>query len=184
MKMKMGTRVVLTVYLIAVIALCGFILATLAGLVPVSALSDFTNTVGGGSIWFKILYAVIAIVVILVSFLLMFFGMGKAPMPKTADIATFESGSIRITLKAIEELVERFVHENKNIRGLKTAVITHDNFLDINIDISVLPDANIPEVTKELQSGVAAYIQEHTGITVKQIQIMVTGLKENSARTA
>ena len=42
MKMKVGTRVVLTIYLVAVIALCGFILATLGGLVPGSALSDFS----------------------------------------------------------------------------------------------------------------------------------------------
>lgn len=183
MKMKVGTRVVLTVYLVVVIALCGFILATLAGLVPGSILSDFTSTVNNGAIWFKVLYAVIAIVVIIVSFMLMFFGAGKAPAPRTANIATFESGSIRITVKAIEELVERFVHEERNVKGLRTEVVSHDDSLDINMDISVLPDSDIPAVTKALQSGVSTYIQEHTGITVNEIKIMVTGLKENSVRT-
>lgn len=184
MKMKVGTRVVLTIYLVAVIALCGFILATLGGLVPGSALSDFTNTVLNGAIWFKVLYAVIAIVVIIVSFMLMFFGTGKAPAPKTASIATFDSGSISITVKAIEELVERYVHENKNVKGLKTNVVSHDSSLDINMEICVLPDSDIPAVTKELQSGVSEYIQQHTGITVSEVKIMVTGLKENSVRTA
>lgn len=182
MKMKVGTRVVLTIYLIAVIALCGFILATIGGLIPGSDLSNFTNTVINGSIWFKILYAVIAVVVIIVSFMLMFFGAGKAPAPKTAKVASFESGSILITVKAIEELVERYVHENKSVKGLHTNVISHEDTLDIAIDICVLPDVDIPAMTKELQSGLAAYIQEHTGITVNETKIMVTGLKENSAK--
>ena len=98
--------------------------ATLGGLIPGSNLSDFTNTVLNGSIWFKVLYAVIAVVVIIVSFMLMFFGTGKAPAPKTAKVASFESGNILITVKAIEELVERYVHENKDVKGLRTNVVS------------------------------------------------------------
>ena len=184
MKMKVGTRVVLTIYLIAVIILCGFILATLGGLIPGSNLSDFTDTVLNGPLGYKILYAVIAVVVIIISFMLMFFGVGKAPAPKTARVASFESGNILITVKAIEELVERYVHENKNVKGLKTTVVSHEDSLDIAIDICVLPDVDIPAVTKELQSGLASYIQQHTGITVNETKIMVTGLKENAGRAS
>ena len=64
MKMKVGTRVVLTIYLIAVIALCGFILATLGGLITGSNLSELTNTVLNGASWVKVIYAVRAVVVL------------------------------------------------------------------------------------------------------------------------
>ncbi|MEG2360902.1 MAG: alkaline shock response membrane anchor protein AmaP [Christensenella sp.] len=184
MKMKVGTRVVLTVYLIAVIALCGFMLATIGGFLPGSNLKDFTNTAIGGAIFYKILYAVIAIVMIIISFMLMFFGTGKAAAPKTAKVATFESGSVLITIKAIEELVERHVHENKNVKGLKTCVFSRGESIDISLEICVLPDVDIPAVTKELQTGLNAYIQEHTGILVNESKIMVTGLKENSGKVA
>lgn len=183
MKMKTGTRIVFTVYLIAVIALCVFLLGILAGLFTPNSLSDFVYTLQNGAIWYKILYAVIGIVVIIVSFMLMFFGTGKVT-PKTAKVAVFDSGSILITVKAIEELVERFVHEKKEVKGLKTNVISYDDAIDINIDICVLPDVDIPEVTKDLQSGLADYVQQHTGITVRQTKIMVTGLKENGLKTA
>ncbi len=183
MKMKTGTRIVFTVYLFAVIALCVFLLGILAGIFRPDSLSDFIYTMQNGMIWYKVLYAVIGIVVIIVSFMLMFFGTGKVT-PKTAKVAVFDSGSILITVKAIEELVERFVHEKKEIKGLKTNVISYDDAIDINIDVSVLPDVDIPEVTKDLQAGLADYIQKHTGITVKQTKIMVTGLKENSIKAS
>ena len=184
MKMKVGTRVVLTIYLIAVIVLCGFVLAMIAGLLPASNLTDFAYTAANGDIWFKILYAVIGIVVIIVSFMLMFFGLGKAPAPKTAQVATFESGSIVITVKAVEELVERFVHQDKNIKGLKTNVISNQDSLDINLDVSVLPEADIPQVTKDLQQGLSAHIQQHTGIVVSQVKIVVSGIRESTVRPA
>lgn len=184
MKMKVGTRVLLTVYLIVVITLCGFILATIAGFISGNNILDFARTLVDGSVLFKILYAVIAIVLIIVSFMLMFFGLGKAPVARTAQVAVFESGHVVITIKAIEELVERYVHQNKSIKGLRTNVVSHEDSLDINLEVSVLPDINIPEVTKELQSGLVGYIQDNTGIMVKEIKITVTGLKENSVRTS
>ncbi|MEA4853593.1 MAG: alkaline shock response membrane anchor protein AmaP [Christensenella sp.] len=183
MKMKTGTRVVFTIYLIAVIALCLFILGTIAGVIGPQNLTNFAHTAINGSIWFKILYAVIAIIVVIISFILMFFGTGKTT-PKTAKVAVFESGSILITIKAIEEIVERYVREKKEVKGLKTTVVSYNDTIDINLDISVLPDADIPQITKELQAGLVDYVQKSTGITVKQTKIMVTGLKENTIKTA
>ena len=61
-------------------------------------------------------------------------------------------------------------------------MLSHEDTLDLAIDICVLPDVDIPAVTKELQAGLSAYIQQHTGIAVNETKIMVTGLKENSAK--
>ncbi len=184
MKMKVGTRVVLTIFLVVVIAACGFLLAIIAGLLPADQLTNFAYTATSGDIWFKVLYAVIAIVMIIVSFMLMFFGMGKPVAAKTASVATFESGSVAITIKAIEELVERFVHKDKNIMGLKTNVISQANALEMNLEVCVLPESDIPQVTKELQEGLSEYIQKHTGIVVSKISITVIGIKENTVRAA
>ncbi|MEG2957245.1 MAG: alkaline shock response membrane anchor protein AmaP [Christensenellaceae bacterium] len=181
MKMKTSTRVIFTVYLVAVIALCVFVLGIIFKFVSADHIANFIYTINNGAIGFKILYIAISIVVIAISCILMFFGI-KKDSPKTAKIAVFESGSIVITIKAIEEMVERYVRENKNVKGLRTVVVSYDSYVEIDIEVSVLPEVDIPEITKELQAGLIAYIQTHTGIDVKQTKISIMGLNDSKIK--
>ncbi len=179
MKMGTGTRALFTVFLVAVIALCVFVLGTLFGLVPVTYIDGIARTVSVGGFWYKFLYAAILIVVVVVGFMLMFFGVRKKA-PKTAKIAVFESGSIVITVKAIEELVEKYVREVKSIKGLHSNVVSYNDYIDINVEIAVQPGSDIPELTKDLQFGLAEAIQKQTGITVKQTKISVMTIDDRT----
>lgn len=179
MKMKTGTRVLFTLFLIVIILACLFIIATIAGFVSQSYLQDATYTMTSGSLWFKVLYIAIAAVLIIVAFILMFFGTGKTT-PKTAKIAVFEIGSISITVKAIEELIEKYVREFKDVKGLRTKVTSFDSFISIAIEIATLPEANLPELTKELQTGLKDNIQQHTGINVKETKIMIMEIDDKA----
>ncbi len=177
MKMKVGTRVVFTIYILVMVLFCLFLLATLFGLVNTAYLTDTTNTISNGTFWFKFLYAAIFIVLVVVGIALLFFGM-KKENPKTAKIAEFENGSIVITVKAIEELVEKYVRDFEDIKGMHIAVISNTDTIDINLEVAVKPDTDIPALTKSLQSGLIESIQGHTGITVRKNKITVMGLDD------
>ncbi len=177
MKMNVGTRIIFSVYVAAVIILCAFVLGTLFGLIPLPHITGIVQTISLGSFWYKFLYAAILIAMIAIGAMLLFFGIRKAD-PKTAKIAMFENGSVVMTVSAIEELVERYMREVKSIKGLKTKVISYDDYIDINVEISVLPGTDIPELTKELQFGLVVAIQKQTGITVKQTKIVVISLND------
>lgn len=172
MKMKAGTRVIMTILLVAIILLCAFILASSFGLINALYLKGATETILNGGILYKVLYAVIFVVIIIVCFIIMFFGIRKET-PKTAKIAVFDSGSIMITVKAIEELVERYVRNTKEVKELHSKVVSFSDYIDIIIQIGVQPDSNIPEITKALQTGLAEEITTHTGIEVKHTKITV-----------
>ena len=77
MKMKVSTRIILTIFLIVVIALCLFLLATMFRLIDADYLTLSVQTMLLGNIGFKILYAAIFVVMIVVAFMLMFFGIKK-----------------------------------------------------------------------------------------------------------
>ena len=177
MKMKVGTRVVFTIYLLVIVILCLFLLGTIFGLVDVSYLDGATATMTGGAFWYQFLYGAILIVLVVVGIGLMFFGI-RRETPKTAKIADFESGSIAITVKAIEELVEKYVRESKDIKGLHIRVVSYNEYIDIFTEISIKPDTDIPELTKDMQSGLTEYIQKHTGITVRKNKIMVMNIDD------
>jgi uncharacterized membrane protein len=77
MKMKVGTRVVMTLYIIFVVALCLFVLAVLTGLCDQSAIIGVANTIAAGSFWYKFGYGAVAVVLIVVGVCLLFFGIKK-----------------------------------------------------------------------------------------------------------
>ncbi|MGI6152409.1 MAG: alkaline shock response membrane anchor protein AmaP [Christensenellaceae bacterium] len=172
MKMKVGTRILLTVFLIVIILLCLFLIGTMAGFFHSSYLEGAVSTMLHGAMGYQAIYITVFIVIIVLCLALMFFGTGKQT-PKTANIAIFESGSIVITVRAIEELVEKYVRETRDVKGLKSNVLSYTDYININLEVSVLPDIDIPALTKNLQDGLRENIQTLTGITVKNIKIMV-----------
>ncbi len=180
MEMKAGTRVVFTIYLVVIIVAGLFLLATMFGAVDGQYLDGIVNTLYDGSMGYKILYAAIIIVIIVVGICLIFFGLGKQT-PKTARIASFENGSIVIAVRAIEELVERYVRETKHVKGLAHKVTSSGDDVDIDVQLSVMPNTDIPQITKDLKDGLKANIEAHTGITVKQVNVSVMGITDSLA---
>ena len=183
MKMKVGTRILFSVFLAVIILVCICFLFAITGVAGAQDLTNIVATMTAGSFWYKFLYGAIMIVVIVICFILMFFGI-KQETPKTAKIAAFESGSILITVKAIEELVERYVRETKEVKELQSKVVSYSDYIDISVEIAVAPDGDIPEITKNLQTGLAAEIEQHTGITVKQTKIQVMSIDDRHKNKA
>ena len=114
MKMKVSTRIILTILLLVVAGLCLFMLATIFGLLDPSGLLQAATTIVEGSFWFKALYAVIFGVVLVVGICLMFFGI-RQEEPKTAVLATLESGKISVAISAREELAAKFIKHSESI---------------------------------------------------------------------
>lgn len=177
MRMKVSTRIIFTIYLLVVVALCLFVLGIIFGLLPAVSLSQVTDTVMNGGIWFKALYVCIFGVMLVAGVCLMFFGIRKE-QPKTAVIASFESGKISIAISALEELAAKFVKQTGAIKGVGIKVVPVGDGVEINVKISILPDVSIPQITQDLQAGLINYIETYSGIKVAQAKVMVTSIDE------
>lgn len=177
MKMKVSTRIIFTIYLLAVAALCLFVLGVIFGLLPAGNLSQVTDTIIGGGFWLKALYVCIFGVVLVVGICLMFFGIRKE-QPKTAVIASFESGKISIAISALEELAAKFVKQTGAIKGVGIKVIPAGDGVEISVKISILPDVSIPQITQDLQAGLINYIETYSGIKVTKAKVMVSSIDE------
>jgi uncharacterized alkaline shock family protein YloU len=162
---------------VAVVLLCLFVLATIFGLLPSENLTQIANTIVNGGIWFKVLYVCIVGFVLVVGVCLMFFGI-KKERPKTAVIASFESGTISIAISALEELAAKFVKQTGAIKGAGISIVPVNDGVDVDVKISILPDVSIPQITQDLQAGLVNYIETYSGIKVKNAKVMVTSIDE------
>ncbi len=169
--MRIFMRILLTLYILAVLFVTGVTLCCAWGLIAVDYptwwLSQlYSNT---GVIW---IVSVVGVVVVIISLMLMFSGIRRRK-PKTAMVRMTEGGAISITVTALEDMAMRFIAANDTVRSVKAAVSVRDSKLIVNAKLSVSDGTNIPEVLQVLQTGLKAHIELFAGIEVNKIILLV-----------
>lgn len=176
-------RVLLTIYLIVIICCFLFLLATMFNMIPSTSLEAVLATAIRGGFWYKFAYAAICVVMIVVSFILMFFGMRKGARHESMiTIAQLSDGDIVITTRAVEEMVQREVVTATGVRGAHTHVVSYGDFVDVFIHLSVAPGQDIPEMTKALQAKIQDDLLTQTGVKLRDIRLTVTDITESMTK--
>lgn len=178
MRMSVGMRVLLTIFLVVIICALLYILVSMFGLVSSAPLESVAATALHGGFWYKFLYAAVCVVLIVVAFIIMFFGSHKRSAP-VAQVAELNGGTIVITVKAIEELIQREITNTREVKAAHTHVVSHGDYVDVTTNLSLLPGENIPEVTKDLQSRLQEDIQTQTGVHIRDMKITVTDVEDS-----
>ncbi len=112
----------------------------------------------------------------IVLLLLSFSGAGKQAQEKSkarSIVQYSETGEIRISLVAIENMVLRVSRQVKGIRETVTRVDYNDQGLLLYVKVKVIPDMQIPQLVSELQKNIKDYIEDMTGTSVAEVKVMV-----------
>ena len=129
-----------------------------------------------GSVFNHILTGVIGLLLLIFSFRIMIAfnrGKGKGPAAASAVIAHNELGTSRITLAAIDAMVQRHCRANPVVADCNSLIATKANAVSVNLKVVLTDEANVAETTAGLQNSLREYIQSLTGIAVNDISILV-----------
>lgn len=91
-------------------------------------------------------------------------------------------GQIRVSLSAVEHLVEKVVSQIKGVREVKSRLVSVPQGIGIRVRASVTPDINVPEVSVEIQNAVKDRVFEVTGLIVKNIKVSVENISAQKTR--
>ena len=105
----------------------------------------------------------------------------KTPVATAATVASGDFGTVQITLAAIDAMVQRHCRANNKVREATSVVSTRDGGVAISLKLVLLSDANVPEVTTELQKSLKEYIEGLTGIMTSDINIVVVSAPAQQA---
>jgi len=94
----------------------------------------------------------------------------------------YKLGQVRISLVAVENLVKKVVYQVHGVKDVKPHVVETRGGMGLHIRAIVAPDISIPEVSKEIQQRVQAYILDTTGIAVNDIKIIVENISTTRPR--
>lgn len=83
-------------------------------------------------------------------------------------------GEIRIAVSAVESLALRACKRIKGVKDAHVGVRADLTGLDIFIEVTVVPDLSIPQVSEEIKAEVDKYIFETVGIRVNSVKVLVT----------
>lgn len=92
-------------------------------------------------------------------------------------------GEIRIAVSAVENLALKSARRIKGVKDAYVRVRADSTGLDVFIEITVLPDLSIPQVSDEIRVKVDEYIYETVGVRVNSVKVLVTKVSGEASKT-
>ena len=179
MKMKAGTRIIFSLVMLIVAAMCAAVILTFFGVFSrenVDMLYEGFFS-GYGYIW-----AIAAGVLGVICVCLLFFGIGK----KKADTIVMslgDDGSVEITIDAFKELITRYLESRTDIVIQRIIVKpTAQNCAKITLKLSAKPEVSIPDAAGEIKTGLKDYLDTYSGINAENISMTIEPFRQPQAR--
>lgn len=85
-------------------------------------------------------------------------------------------GEVKISSDTVVGLVYHVCNKFSGLRDIKTKVDIVDGQVIIYLTGEVLPEINIPEITKDLQAKVKEHVENCTGVIVNDIKVIISNV--------
>lgn len=104
---------------------------------------------------------------------------GKKTREGGSIVSFTEMGEVRVSYKAIENMVLTASRQVKGIREVNTRITSTEQGLVIYMRIKTVPDIPIPGLVAELQEKVKSYVQDISGASVAEVKVLVENVAQD-----
>lgn len=122
----------------------------------------------------RVILCVAAVMLLLMALRLLFLRGRKPQTASSMFMQSTDAGTIRITIAALEAIIQRASRGNAQVRDVKCRVIPLDNQqMKVGLRVMLSADANAKEVSAALQSAVKSALEDNTGIPVPEVEVTI-----------
>jgi len=180
MKGKLFDRILLALLLIVALALSLVLIALASRAVPLENIGAFMALLYTG-VNNQIILAAVGLVILIIALRLMFAGSGKKEEhPTSTLVQATDLGATFITLTALDSLVQKHCRANNRIRNVVSTIHpVREGGVTVSVRLALMPDTDIPELSKELQKSLKEYIEKSSGINVREVGILIEDTSSN-----
>lgn len=167
-----------TIVVLAGLFLCGvgvLMLGAAAGWDPAGLWSAW---LAGGPR--RLPFAIGALALLAAGLHLFFLGIATAREPGISKET--DMGRIRISLRALENLVRRSCREIEGVRDVEARVHAQGDRVDVSVSVNVAPDVGIPAISEALQQEIGRCIRAAAGLEVGEIGVEVRNITGETPR--
>ena len=177
MKLKPFDRFTNALFILCIIALCGLCCGVAWGVLDHRVFSWFAGALTSG-VLAAILTTAAALLIVFLCLRILFVRK-REPVRETAPkapgilVRNGENGAVFLSLPALEEIVLRNARSNTKVRDCRCELLPGEASVSVRIWASLVPDANIPEVSAAVQDVVKTSVEMMCGIAVPEVHFVV-----------
>jgi len=186
MKMKIADRIMLALYavlgVLALAILCACVLWPEVYVINLANMLIGMCSTENGKIVGCVLIAVL--IAGLVHLIAVAFRKDVRGPKSSVSVQNTDSGAVRVSVQAMDSLVRRAIGEQEGVLGVKSKIVNHDDSITVHIDMALAMDSHIPNITMMMQRRIKRYIEETSGIAVREVIVLVSEMREGAAAIA
>lgn len=95
-----------------------------------------------------------------------------------------ENGMVRISVKALEALVQRCLNQHSEIKVVSSSLFSDEETVRVDVHIALQSDISMPLAISSLQKQIKRYLEACSGVKVKEVRVFVDGAIPANAKTA
>lgn len=95
-----------------------------------------------------------------------------------------ENGMVRISVKALEALVQRCLGQHPEIKVVSSSLSSDEESVRVDVHIALQSDISMPLAISSLQKQIKRYVEACSGVKVEEVRVFVDGALPTSAGTA
>ncbi len=135
----------------------------------------------------KTRFALIGVAVVMVLFALRLFTMvlpKKKQKSSNFAIQQNENGMVRISVKALEALVQRCLSQHAELKVVTSSLHSDEESVRVDVHITLQSDISMPLAISSLQKQIKRYLEACAGVNVKEVRVFVEGATPATEATA
>ena len=176
--MRVVIRIIIGLLVLMMVLISGFALLCALGFISESQFGMLTYSFYD-NLGTRAIVALACVFVILISVTVMLFRPQKRS-GKSAKILTSRNGAIRISYRALSEMIVNAVKENSGISSARTRISGRDDGIDVLVIINVLGGQSPVKITQDIEKDIAEMLTERCGVRVEGVEVLVDRIIKKS----
>lgn len=115
------------------------------------------------------------LILALLAVYLILMAVNQVKVDQRSLIRANELGDIRISAQSIIGLIKKATNDIEGIKDVSVN-LTEVEPLKVIVELQLLPDFHIPELTESVQSNIKEYLQTTVGVEIDSISVVVRGI--------
>lgn len=152
------------------------------GLLIILIWTDFAfnviNTQIIDSIEVVIAIGIVAVILIILALRTLWVGVN---VPKSGEkhalVRSGEKGEVFMSFEAISNCILKASYQIRGVKEVKPKIKTSQEGILIQLNVSVLPETNIPQITNDLQEKITQHLQDFAGIRTAEVKVVIEDVK-------
>ena len=185
MKMSMGQRALMLAHWLVSLLIC---VALAFYLISPGILTGWYSGVEGalGLTGVRILGVVllVAYLALAAAQLCLIFRRKKREERGFISVDSSDTGNVRISVAAIEQMVRQSVHSIDGITEMKIDIDSLEDAIEIGVNAIIVNGCHVPTITMNMQRSIRQFVEVNCGVAVRKVSISINAVsnQQESAR--